>query len=510
MATAAQKHLHELLKEDQEPFLLTNYITEKRINLLKRPSPNTTLQLKKQKSPSTTVNLCKNACFFSFQNTPDIKKSPLFEFSSPTKTTFQIPAKTASLLLEAALKIQNNKKPHYKNKSFGVFGSLLKKLTQRNRNKKSESSTIEGNNNVSVKDILRWDSSIGKRDRKCYNEIRVCSCEVGFTCSSCNCNGRHSSSGVWSESNEDKSLDTETSSSGNSCDEVDEFVINKKKQNEDCVCFDHRGFLCESPFRFVLERSVSSSSGHRTPEFSSPADSPSRNQTEDKEVDGVNKFQSAKDEEEKEQCSPVSVLDPPFQDYDDDDDDCHENDDEEDDYDLECSYANVQRTKQQLLDRLRRFEQLAELDPLELEKRMQEENEYEAFFEDDDEDESDAPCEEKALREIVNEILYNSSVHDRWQNQEVLKRLVYDLIKEEENELNCSQDMNNVMKKVCKKMELWKEVESNTIDMMIEEDFTREEIGWKKHNEETKELAREVELSIFSFLVDEFSEELVC
>jgi hypothetical protein len=162
------------------------------------------------------------------------------------------------------------------------------------------------------------------------------------------------------------------------------------------------------------------------------------------------------------------------------------------------------------LDRLRRFEQLAELDPLELEKRMQE-DEYETFFEDDDdEDESDAPCEEKALREIVNEILCHSSVHDRWQDQEVLKRLVCDLIKEEEKELNCSQDMNNVMKRVCKKMELWKEVESNTIDMMIEEDFTREEIGWKKNNVETKELAGEVELAIFCFLVDEFSEELVC
>jgi hypothetical protein len=57
----------------------------------------------------------------------------------------------------------------------------------------------------------------------------------------------------------------------------------------------------------------------------------------------VNKFQSGEDEEEKEQRSPVSVLDPPFQDYDDDDDDdCHENDDEEGDFDLECSYANVQ------------------------------------------------------------------------------------------------------------------------------------------------------------------------
>jgi hypothetical protein len=290
-AAAAHKHLHELLKEDQEPFLLTNYISEKRNNLLKRPSSNTTLQFKKQKPPppptttTTIVNLCKNACFSSFQNTPDIKNSPLFEFSSPTKTPssnaifLQIPTKTASLLLEAALKIQNNKKPHYqnknKNKSFGVFGSLLKKLTQRNRNKKNELSSIEGNdNNVSVKDILRWDSSIGKRNIKCYNEIRVCSCEVGFTCSSC--------SAVWSESNEDKSMDMETSSSGNSCDCVEEFVMNKKKQNAtDCDCFDHNGFFCESPFRFVLERSASSSSsGHRTPEFSSPPDSPSRHQIE--------------------------------------------------------------------------------------------------------------------------------------------------------------------------------------------------------------------------------------
>lgn len=46
------------------------------------------------------------------------------------------------------------------------------------------------------------------------------------------------------------------------------------------------------------------------------------------------------DEDEKEQFSPVSVLDPLFEDY--DDDDCHENDDDEGDFDMECSYANVQ------------------------------------------------------------------------------------------------------------------------------------------------------------------------
>lgn len=48
------------------------------------------------------------------------------------------------------------------------------------------------------------------------------------------------------------------------------------------------------------------------------------------------------DEEGKEQCSPVSVLDPPFE----DDDDGHVDDEDGDnnDFDLECSYAIVQST----------------------------------------------------------------------------------------------------------------------------------------------------------------------
>lgn len=61
--------------------------------------------------------------------------------------------------------------------------------------------------------------------------------------------------------------------------------------------------------------------------------------SQDNEVssgDGVNKFQSGEEEEDKEQFSPVSVLDPPF-----DDDD---NDHGEDGFDLDCNYANVQST----------------------------------------------------------------------------------------------------------------------------------------------------------------------
>lgn len=266
----AQKHLHELLQEDQEPFFLNNYISNKRTQL-KRPSPNTTLQLKKQKPPSpspTTAHFCKNACFLSFQNSPDIRKSPLFEFASPVKSPrrssnpifLHIPAKTASLLLEAALRIQKQSKtkPQYKN---SLFGSFFKRLTQRSRNKRGE---IQGDEKtkVSVKDLLR-------NTKPYYNVSR----EEENQGSS---NGRPSS-GVWS----DKSLDMETSSSGHSSVEEDaEFFDNKNKQNGDCACFDNHGFFCESPFRFVLQKSPSSSTGRRTPEFSSPAVSPTRHRTQ--------------------------------------------------------------------------------------------------------------------------------------------------------------------------------------------------------------------------------------
>ena len=107
------------------------------------------------------------------------------------------------------------------------------------------------------------------------------------------------------------------------------------------------------------------------------------------------------------------------------------------------------------------------------------------------------------------EILCHSSVEDtQQQTPEDLKRLVYDLIKEEEREVNNSSDM--VIRRVLRRLELWKEVESNTIDMMIEEDFSREQCRWKKNAEHTSELAVELELAIFCFLVEELSEELVC
>ncbi|KAI4349005.1 hypothetical protein L6164_009664 [Bauhinia variegata] len=522
----AQKHLHQLLQEDQEPFLLDKYISDRRTQL-KRPNPKTNMQVKKRKSIYQTshfpANLCKNACFYSFPDTPDLTKSPLFDLASPVKSPckspnvifLHVPARTAALLLQAALRIQKQStssktKTQNKNNGFGLFGSLFKRLTHRKRE-------IEGNGvKVSVKDILRWDSPVvgkkisngSKRQEpekmefhKEKNSSDVSPCEMGFSCSS---NGRLSSA-VWSESNEDKSLDLEPSTSGHSDDEFQEIdFVCKQKHGIDCVCCDD-GF-CESPFHFVLQRSPSS--GRRTPELPSPTSSPSRRRTEDEKSDGgaegLKKFQSGEEEEEeeeeKEQCSPVSVLDPPFE----DDDDGQENDDG---FDLECSYAIVQRTKQQLLYKLRRFEKLAELDPIELEKRMLDQEEDETFMVEDECEDDDTVTFNKG--KDFEGLFKESICHERGKIPEDLKRLVSDLIMEEEREAKSLEGRETVMKRVCKRLEMWKGVESNTIDMMIEEDFCREDGQWKKNGGKSSELAGELELAILGFLVEELSDELV-
>ncbi|KAM5559562.1 hypothetical protein ABKV19_020962 [Rosa sericea] len=529
--------LHELLKEDQEPFLLKSYIADKR-GQLKRPSPKTQLQVKKRRPISEVSNfprnLCKNACFFSLQDSPDLRKSPLFEFSSPAAKSpckspnaifLQIPTRTAALLVEAAMRIQKqstSSKPktqnHSKNHGFGLIGSLLKRL--KTRTQKPE---IEGNGvKVSVKDILRWDSSVGRRkissedsqlkmeedkfdsglslEDQSASEIRA-TCEMCFASS--NVNSRPSSE-VWS-------LDMDTSSSCQS--DYSEAILG----TTDCVCCETKVF-CESPFRFVLE-TTPSPSGSRTPEFSSPATTPVRHKQEEKE--GLKNFQVEEEEEDKEQCSPVSVLDPPFE----DDDEEHDEEDEEHGFDLECSYAIMQRTKKQLMQKLRRFEKLAELDPIELEKRMLEEDddEDEGYYNsigdveaeseecDDDESKTSESNREENLDGFVREVLCKSSFPSSKRIPEDVKRLVSDLIVEEHRkEDDGFSNREEVVRRVCKRFNSWNEVESNTIDMMVEQDFRKELDGWKQNQGQVGETAVEIELAIFGLLVEELAMELVC
>lgn len=516
----ANKHLHELLREDQEPFLLKNYIADRRCQL-NRPSPKTQLQLRKRKPISENTfprNFCKNACLnFNFQDSPDVRKSPRFDFPSPAKSPcknpntifLHIPARTAAILVEAALRIQkqssSSSKPKPKTKS-GLFGSILKRLTNRNRTRNREIGA--DGVKVSVKDILRWDSAKKFSDECEKVKENFVGLEENIN-ASCPCNGRLSSA-VWSESNEEeKSLDLESSSSSSNSEDSEQIG------NGDYLSCENG--LCKSPFHFVLQNSPTSS--RHTPDFSSPANSPSRHNKEEKQSNGgVESLKKAEvlkqEEEEKEQFSPVCVLDPPFE----DDDDGHDQDDDDDQhggFDLECSYAIVQRAKQQLLHKLRRFEKLAELNPIELEKRMLEDEQYDNDNDEDRDEVEDGDDEEENNDDFVRQILKRSSFHNLPRTIPTdMKRLVFDLIAEEERgkiigfDDDDDDDKEVAVKRVCKRFVSWKEVEPNTIDMMVELDFRKELDGWKKNDQEqVEETAMEIELAIFGLLVDELSED---
>ncbi|KAI3995088.1 hypothetical protein MKX01_031890 [Papaver californicum] len=471
MAVSSNKHLlRQLLDEDQEPFILKNYIDEKRY-LLKRsssivPATKAHLQVKRRKPISEMRR--KNSCFFSFHDSPDVKMSPLFSpiksspYRSPNinnntnnnnKTLFvHIPSRTAALLLDAALRIQKQsvaKKP--KNTGFGFFGTMLERIT----NRKRKNLTLDNDQiKVSVKDILRWDSNNGRK-RITEEMMRVTKAEdsddeirasdMGFSCS---CNNSTVSS-AWSESNEEKSLDLETSSS---------------RSDED---------------------------------------------SDDLE-----------EEDEKEQFSPVSVLEPQFEE--DDDEDELENEEEENDGSgVESSFANVQRSRQQLLHKLRRFERLAELDPVELEKRIPEEEdgEEELYGSEDDESEDEIKSGNYIGDSFVRQLLVETSLCTIIEGHipPDMKRLVLDLMTEVEDGEECvmspsvsSDDREMIMmNKLRKRLDSWKEVESNTIDVMVDMDFRSEGDKWHKNQEQVKETAIAIEFDIFSYLVKELSEELI-
>uniref|UniRef100_A0A803MQK0 DUF4378 domain-containing protein n=1 Tax=Chenopodium quinoa TaxID=63459 RepID=A0A803MQK0_CHEQI len=179
--------------------------------------------------------------------------------------------------------------------------------------------------------------------------------------------------------------------------------------------------------------------------------------------ENLTKFQQKEDEEDKEQNSPVSVLDPPFE----DDYDGHE----DDSYEIECSYAFVRKHTNEF-----------------------EEYNHETFTFD----------EETQAHDFLQDIIRKTGFQDA--KKPGIKRLISDLIIEENSEEEASDEQ--VIKRICNRLESWKEVESNTIDMMVEIDLKREISDWKKSRKEFDEAAVDIEVAIFAVLVDELVEDL--
>ncbi|XP_068664033.1 uncharacterized protein [Aristolochia californica] len=479
----ARKHLHELLNEVQEPFVLTDYINERR-SLLQKPN----LQLRKRKpvspAPTFTDNFRKSPCFFA-------KKSPLFEFPERSPCRQNMPSKTATLLLEAAMRIQKQSQDPKPKQKIGFFGSILKRMVKRKRSRIREICAEEIR--VSVKDVLRWESfKKGVEMDARYSEKRRS--DMGFSCSS--------NTSDWTESNEEKSIDLESSSCRS--EEFEEMELVNVRRDED-FCFDQTKFR-ESPFHF-RELPRSSDSRCRTPECSSPARSSCCRKTEvmesrrDDDCSGLADKDEEEEEKEKEQFSPVSVLDAPFK----DDYDEHEEEEEED---FHQNFETLQRVRHTLLNKIRRFERLAELDPFELEKILDEEEAFEVEHEDHDKELKSFNSDHEYIDDFVASILSMSGACHRCQLvPRDLKMLVLDLMEEERE--NASEEMENVAKKVRKKIESWKDVELNTVDMMVELDFRLVGNKWQRDTEEVQQVGCDIESAIFSLLIEELSVDLV-
>ncbi|CAN7141948.1 unnamed protein product [Brassica rapa subsp. narinosa] len=491
---ASQRHLKDLLEEDQEPFQLQSYISDRRCQI---NPPATHLQVKKRRAISQNAGLpsrfCRNACFFSLRESPDPNKSPLFEPKSPNQRQnamfVNIPARTASMLLEAAVRIQKHSssegsKTRTRNagNAFGIFGSVLKKLTH--RKKREISGGNDGDRVSSVKDMVRWESPLVRKivTRKSKRETQNPASEPQLS-------RRSSSSGVWSESviNEERSYDCdfETSiSSRSGSDGLDEFASELMNGGD----FSEDKRFCESPFHFVLQ-TMPSTSGFRTPNFSSPAASPRHDcQEMKKESYEVEE----EEEEDKEQSSPVSVLDPPFED---DDEDIHM-----DDNNITSSFRSVQKAKHLLLQKLCRFEQLAGLDPLELEKRMS-----------DQENEEEEEVKNRYQCEIITQRVVKTYFEDMREVPEGIEALISDLVAEELHKDSFMQGGEaQVAKRACERLRSWRDVESNTIDMMVEHDFRIESLGtWRSKNDsEVAEVVLDIEFEIFEDLVEELSQDI--
>ena len=66
------------------------------------------------------------------------------------------------------------------------------------------------------------------------------------------------------------------------------------------------------------------------------------------------------------------------------------------------------------------------------------------------------------------------------------------------------------MKRVYMRQDLWKRVDSNAIDLMVGKDLKEEVDGWNINKEPRGEIAVEIEVAIFSLLVEEMQSELHC
>ncbi|KAI4371357.1 hypothetical protein MLD38_019603 [Melastoma candidum] len=464
----AQKHLRDLLVEDQEPFLLDAYISSRRLQLNKPPRPPSL-----RKSPSFLKNA--NSCFSSSSSFPchpsnNSSSSLLPRLDAATSAArvrskaagdntllLRVPTRTAALLLEAALRIESyglkDCGPPHRKKQGKSGESLFRKFTRFGRlSRKKEFGGCKGDDGVLVRDILRLDNYGERQNQGKTNAINnsIASRKASIYAGKCPCSTSDTLEAHLYESEQIRGRESFSGSEGSGPG--------------------------RSPSRYPTPEL-------RSPTVASPTRSLPMDKANDEESDPRDVWPDEEEEVEKEQSSPVSVLDPSS--YHEEDVNTREHRDAEDPDDNDgYEYENVDRgiidyeasytrTKQQLLRKLYMFERLAGLDPVELKEQL--------IVQDDSEDED-------VDGDVVTERGGDDPARRRVRVTRGTMRLVSNLILGEQQEVKKP---------------------GGGMDMAIQGYYRRN--GMVRRDEEEDHLedtAEEIEVSILGFLVEELSEEL--
>lgn len=159
------------------------------------------------------------------------------------------------------------------------------------------------------------------------------------------------------------------------------------------------------------------------------------------------------------------------------------------------SCFSLSGAKQLLLYRLCRFEKLAELDTVELERKLLEgsDDDDQEEIEECEDDEPFSMYREHSVDTLALEVISKSNHQKTRKISADMKSLVSDPTIDQKSKTNC---LNN------------NKVVFVTVDMMIESAFKQESGRWTKFQEQEEETAAEIEVGIFGLLVEELSKEL--
>ncbi|XVF13212.1 hypothetical protein REPUB_Repub08aG0188900 [Reevesia pubescens] len=245
--------------------------------------------------------------------------------------------------------------------------------------------------------------------------------------------------------------------------------------------------------------------------------------------DSINftKEQDWPNEEGKEQFSPVSVLDCPFHD-----------EEEDSNSPFEDHLARVEGTKQKLVKNIRRFKSLAQLEPVDLEKRIamaepEDEESLESHKEvlysvsvnnddnmsNDDEDykqEKDREANDEKLLKLLKAKIPSDSF--KFKSDNLLLEFFRERLMMEDNAKRVvNMGLEEFGLDLLKVAEDWVNGNPEELDLRWEVEEGRKEYvketerheNWRNFNEENEEVGLAVELEVFSSLVDELLTDII-